>query len=244
MTTTRLTYTGTDEDNAREWELIHARDSQFPGWAPAQRGAVNRSTTTCEQCSNTTAVAVRCHECGDWLNAAAHPDIEQARLAILAADARVAADVDVAAEDLADAVRRLGCVDCGEVLDEFAPAGRDGNGALRGRCSPACASLDLGCRIFLHRIDVAEPYLDDFEGTCSTLFDLMLVDGEHDLAAGETVLAFLIDEDGRELGRRTILVDGPVEPRSKQAEAVEAIHSGCQAYALWLLAEAAKETGA
>jgi hypothetical protein len=142
-----------------------------------------------------------------------------------------------------DGIRRLGCVACGQFLDdEFTLTGRDDNGELRGRCSPGCTPLDLGRRIYLHKPDGEYAIKGVLSGTCSTLFGLEVLAGEHGLAAGEVVVALLIDEDGNEVGRRTIVVGAPAEERSKRREAVESMaHAGCQPYTLWLLDQAARE---
>ena len=90
-----LTYTGTDEDNAREWRLIHARDAHLKTVPEERRVAIQQAKTVCQRCKAETAVAVRCHECGDWLNAATNPDTDAAEAAIVAADAEIAANATV-----------------------------------------------------------------------------------------------------------------------------------------------------
>ncbi|MFE2755659.1 hypothetical protein ACFXGA_27030 [Actinosynnema sp. NPDC059335] len=86
-----LTWTGTQDDADREWRLIHARDAQIAGLAPAQRAAINTARTTCRKCQADTPTAVRCHACGDWLNEAALADTDAAEQAIVERDARIAA---------------------------------------------------------------------------------------------------------------------------------------------------------
>jgi hypothetical protein len=89
-----LTWTGTPDDAAREWRLIHARDAQIAGLAAMQRAAINTARTTCGKCGKETLTAVRCHACGDWLNEAANADTDAAERAIVERDARIAAEAD------------------------------------------------------------------------------------------------------------------------------------------------------
>lgn len=86
-----LTYTGTDADNDREWRLIHARDAHLKTLSDEGRIRVQTARTTCDKCGDSTAVAVRCHSCGDWLGEASNPDTDAAERAVVARDASIAA---------------------------------------------------------------------------------------------------------------------------------------------------------
>lgn len=89
----RLTYTGTAEDDDREWRLIQAREDHMKTLTRESRAAVNNARTTCTACGQDTPVAVRCHSCGDWLNNAAHPDLDVAKKAVVDHDVHVAAGI-------------------------------------------------------------------------------------------------------------------------------------------------------
>ncbi|MDT7788146.1 MAG: hypothetical protein QOF58_6565 [Pseudonocardiales bacterium] len=122
---TTLTYTGTTDDNAREERLTRARAAHLET-APAERRIlIQAATTVCGKCNAETAVAVRCTQCGDWLNAAANPDTGAAEAAIIAYDAEAAANGTVQRlipfdDALVGVIKKgeelLACLDNGEDL--------------------------------------------------------------------------------------------------------------------------------
>jgi hypothetical protein len=88
-----LTYTGTPEDDKREWRLIHARDAQLKqllaqGHIDAQ-AAIRSATITCGKCDHPSPMAVRCQNCQDWLQPADNPDTDAAEAAILERDTQI-----------------------------------------------------------------------------------------------------------------------------------------------------------
>lgn len=86
-----LDWTDTQENDKREWTLIHARDDHMKTLDQAGRIAINSANTDCDRCGEHTGVAVRCHVCRNWLGPAAIPDLEEAIKAVVARDAEIAA---------------------------------------------------------------------------------------------------------------------------------------------------------
>lgn len=86
-----LNYSDTPENNEREWTLIHVRDDHMKTLDQNDRLAINGAHTDCDRCGENTPVAVRCHECGNWLGPAAIPDLDEAKEEIVKRDAEIVA---------------------------------------------------------------------------------------------------------------------------------------------------------